>query len=204
MNEKLTDLYRKLSLITHTIESAEDCYVNFQILEETINAKMKITEISNVSLNTFKFACLYQAIMNLSKVFADKNRSSYTISKLFDEFVKYKNEFYNSNLVENTISDLKNRLNEYDESISRLKQRRNKMYAHNDKEYFGDKDKIVRELPLFFADKECLIDYGKFATNKLKELFNRPGQRISHYLYGNNQDFHNTIEFIENNYKKLN
>ena len=54
MNEKLTDLYRKLSLITHTIESAEDCYVNFQILEETINAKMKITEISNVSLNTFK------------------------------------------------------------------------------------------------------------------------------------------------------
>ena len=74
MNEKLTDLYRKLSLITHTIESAEDCYVNFQILEETIDAKMKIAEISNLSLNTFKFACLYQAIMNLSKVFADRNR----------------------------------------------------------------------------------------------------------------------------------
>ena len=202
MNEKLTDLYRKLSLITHTIESAEDCYVNFQILEKTINDKMKITEISNLSLNTFKFACLYQSIMNLSKVFADKSGNSYTISKLFDEFVKYKNEFYNSNLVENTISDLKNRLNEYDESISRLKQRRNKMYAHNDKEYFGDKDKIVRELPLFFADKECLIDYGKLATNKLRELFNRPGQRRSHYLYGNIQDFYNTIEFIENNYKK--
>lgn len=205
MNENLIEnLFGKLSSITQTIESAEDCYVNFQLLEKTINAKMKITEISTVSLNTFKFACLYQSIMNLSKVFADKNKSSYTISKLFDEFIKYKDEFYDPNLVENTISDLKNRLNEHNESISRLKKRRNKMYAHNDKEYFGDKDKIIRELPLFFADKECLIDYGKFATNKLRELFNCPWQRISHSPYGNNQDFHNTIEFIENNYKKLN
>lgn len=202
MKNTLTYLFKKLSLITKTIESAEDCYVNFIILENTINKKLKIAEISNVSLNTFKFACLYQAIMNLCKVFVDRMKNSYTINKLFNNIYNKSNEFYNPQLVINTINNLRSELKKYTDSIERLKKRRNKMYAHNDKRYFGEIEKIQKELPLFFADKECLIEYGINATNQLRKLFAEPNKKIVHSKIGDNKDFYNTINFIEKHYKK--
>ena len=56
--------------------------------------------------------------------------------------------------------------------MSRLRKRRNKQYAHNDKDFFINERKIKEELPLYFSDKEGLIMLWEIIEKKLDFIFN--------------------------------
>lgn len=166
--ENIKNNYLKLKTL---MNEAKENYKIFQLL----NSDKKITKIfeHNLKINSeiIKNACLYKSIMLLCRVFVDLNKHAYTINKLLKDIKKNCSQINDSNIKE-TVSFVESKLQEKEKTMSRLRKRRNKQYAHNDKDFFINERKIKEELPLYFSDKEGLIMLWEIIEKKLDFIFN--------------------------------
>lgn len=197
-------LISRTKMISNILESASACYNNYRLLADAINQNKKIKQIAPVSINTMAYACLFQCIIELCTVFVDKRKDVYNFDKLLSDFEKKKDiliRMSGKDRVTPLLKDLRVEKTYYAESIERLRKRRNKVYVHNALEYFCDFEKIDKELPLFFADKETLIDFGIKSCDRLRDLFNTPYLSYTHMPIGDERDFSSVIDFVEKKYK---
>lgn len=197
-------LISRTKMISNILESASACYKNYMLLANAINEKKKIAQIAPVGINTMAYACLFHCIIQLCTVFVDNDENDYNFDKLLSDFEKKKDiliRMSGKDKVTSLLENLKVEKTYYTESIERLRKRRNKVYVHNDSKFFCDFEKINKELPLFFADKETLIDFGIKSCDRLRDLFNTPYLIYTHMTVGDEKDFSNVIDFIEKRYK---
>lgn len=197
-------LISRTKMISNILESASDCYDNYMLLANAVNAKKKITQIAPVGIRTMMFSCLFQCIVELCTIFVDTGENDYNFDMLLNDFEDKKDiliRMSGENKVDTLLQELREEKNYYLESIERLRKRRNKVYVHNDKKFFGNFEKINKELPLFFSDKESLIEFGIRSCNRLRDLFNTKTLQYRHMKLGSSKDFLNVIDFIEKKYK---
>lgn len=150
------------------------------------------------------FSCLFQCIVELCTIFVDDGKNDYNFDRLLNDFEEKKDiliKMSGEDKVIPLLQELREEKAYYTDSIQRLRKRRNKVYVHNDKKFFGDFEKINKELPLFFSDKESLIEFGISSCNRLRDLFNTPTLKYSHMKLEYSKDFLSIINFVEDNYK---
>lgn len=123
------------------------CLDSLHALREIGNEKMKI---ANVFFFVTQRALIFRYSLELNKVI--NSNESMSINRICNICNQNIEHFNDSECVKTLCENIKNELKKHKSLSENLEERRNKTYAHNDKEFYFYNKKAIKDFPL--DDKE--------------------------------------------------
>lgn len=179
-------LKEKIIEVMYLLIEINDSYKLFKQLKKSKQKYLDVMNISPAFFTIVNHSLEYTFIMGLSKLYEYDNKTM-SIHKIInicencaDLFpnsreIVYQGEDGNTVVytdkitidIHNDIREMRNLVGSLDNQINSLKGRRDKFYAHNDKGYFANIDKLVKEYPINYNDLDLLISTADKVLNKL-------------------------------------
>lgn len=160
--DELTKILDGLALQTIWISM---CIDELDALQEIGNDRIKIAKnffyITHSSL-------IYRYSMEIAKLFDDGDVLS--IYRIRNICLKHK-EYFSVDITE-YCKKFKDELKKYNETIINIQNRRNKTYAHNDKEYYLFKKRAIQDNPLDYEAIKKLADLLYYFAKTMQEKIN--------------------------------
>jgi hypothetical protein len=180
------------------IAFAYDCYIVCQSLSE---AAANDNEKVNLAPGFFQVAW-YALTQTLMITLARMYVGSFTNDKTIQVLINQCREFFDSGDGMEYRDDIFDILNDAQNAIDamrpnqikNLKMRRDKSYAHNDRDYFGESQKIIQEFPLKESDIEDLL---QVASNFCTKLLSMLTGKIVVPIAQNSRDLNNLLQYVD-------
>lgn len=143
-----------------------------------------------------RYALVYGLMMRLSTLY-DRSETDSTLKALIKQVQVFANTLDNEVLREMIVRIIDRAqmaiVRMEHKTLVTLKKRRNKIYAHNDKAYFGKPEKMVQELWISTEEVEDLLT---LASSFCADMINVLDDRIVAPFSANNDDLQNLLAHV--------